>query len=213
MAGEAITPRDIVDFWFPDGPNPQPERHMELWMWRMRGGAHDEIVERYCDVTRRAAEGELDDWAGTPLGRLALIIVLDQFSRSVWAGKPEAYAQDSKALALCLEGLENGDFDALEHVWYKVMFTLPMEHCECDDHLANMDRVIEIRARMKDEAPSQLRDFYQLSVDQPKRHRAVIAKFGRHSHRNDVLGRPSTPAEREYIDNGEFPHQTDLSER
>lgn len=205
-----ITAKEIIDFWFPDGPSPEPKAHMDLWAWRMRGGADDEIIAKYSDLTERAAQGELDDWAGDPHGRLALIILLDQFPRSVWAGTPKAYAQDPKALRLCLEGLDNGHFDALENAWFKSVFKLPMEHCECPEHLANLDRVIAIADQIKEDAPENLKEMYEFAAGQPRKHRAVIAQFGRHSHRNDVLGRSSTPEELDYIAKGAFPHETDL---
>jgi uncharacterized protein (DUF924 family) len=190
-----ITPREIINFWFPDGPSPEPKAHMDLWSWRMRGGANDEIIAKYTEATERAAQGEFDSWADEPIGRLALIILLDQFPRTVWAGTEKAYAQDPKALHLCLEGLENGHFDALENVWFKSVFKLPMEHCECPNHLANLDRVIAIADQIKEDAPDNLKDVYEFAAGQPRKHRAVIAQFGRHCHRNEVLGRISTPAE------------------
>lgn len=205
-----ITPREIVNFWFPDGPSPEPKAHMDLWSWRMRGGANDEIIAKYTEATERAAQGEFDSWADEPIGRLALIILLDQFPRTVWAGTAKAYAQDPKALHLCLEGLENGHFDALENVWFKSVFKLPMEHCECPNHLANLDRVIAIADQIKEDAPDNLKDVYEFAAGQPRKHRAVIAQFGRHCHRNEVLGRISTPAELDYISKGIFPHEVEL---
>ena len=205
-----ITPREIINFWFPDGPSPEPKAHMDLWSWRMRGGANDEIIAKYTEATERAAQGEFDSWADEPIGRLALIILLDQFPRTVWAGTAKAYAQDPKALHLCLEGLENGHFDALENVWFKSVFKLPMEHCECPNHLANLDRVIAIADQIKEDAPDNLKDVYEFAAGQPRKHRAVIAQFGRHSHRNEVLGRISTPAELDYISKGVFPHEVEL---
>ena len=205
-----ITPREIINFWFPDGPRPEPKAHMDLWSWRMRGGANDEIIAKYTEATERAAQGEFDSWAGEAIGRLALIILLDQFSRTVWAGTPKAYAQDAKALNLCLEGLENGHFEALENVWFKSVFKLPMEHCECPNHLANLDRVIAIADQIKEEAPDNLKDVYEFAAGQPRKHRAVITQFGRHCHRNEVLGRISTPAEFDYISKGVFPHEVEL---
>ncbi|ALI57045.1 putative transmembrane protein [Celeribacter marinus] len=183
---------------------------MDLWSWRMRGGANDEIIAKYTEATERAAQGEFDSWADEPIGRLALIILLDQFPRTVWAGTAKAYAQDPKALHLCLEGLENGHFDALENVWFKSVFKLPMEHCECPNHLANLDRVIAIADQIKEDAPDNLKDVYEFAAGQPRKHRAVIAQFGRHSHRNEVLGRISTPAELDYISKGIFPHEVEL---
>lgn len=177
------TADDILAFWFPDGPDPEPAAHLGHWVWRMRGGAHQAVIDGYSDVTRAAVLGSLDHWAATPRGRLALIIVLDQFSRSIWAGLPEAYAQDAKALALCLEGFDNGHYDALENVWQKAMFMLPLEHCECPRHLANLDRVIALRLELPPEAPERLRASYTAAIEQPRKHRAVIAAFGRHPHR------------------------------
>lgn len=210
MTPPEITPDDILTFWFPDGPDPEPEAHMDHWVWRMRGGAHQAVIDGYSDITRRCARGELDHWAETPQGRLALIIVLDQFSRSVFAGTPEAYAQDPKALALCLAGIENGHFTALENVWFKTMYKLPMEHCECAEHLANLDRVIAIAEALLAETPENLRLYYKSAASMPKKHRAVIAEFGRHPHRNAILRRMSTPDEVEYLAAGVFPHQADL---
>ena len=205
-----ITAREIINFWFPDGPNPETQAHLNFWSWRMQGGANDEIKAKYTEVTRRAAEGEFDNWANDPIGRLALIILLDQFPRTVWSGTSDAYAQDPKALGLCLEGLKNGHFDALENVWFKTVFKLPMEHCECSKHLANLDRVIAIADQILEDAPDNLKGVYEFAAGQPRKHRAVIAKFGRHSHRNEVLGQTSTPEELEYISKGVFPHESEL---
>ncbi len=212
MVQNEITPDEILNFWFPDGTNPDAEKHIELWVWRMRGGANDEIIAKYSSVTQRAADGEFDHWAQTSKGRLALIIMLDQFPRTVWAGTSKAFSQDPETLKLCLEGFDNGHFDALENVWFKTAYRIPLEHCECPEHLENMDRAIAIGQKLFEEAPEHLRPFYQIGVQQPMKHRAVIAMFGRHSHRNEILGRQSTPEELEYIAKGNFPHNTEISE-
>ena len=206
-----VTAREIVDFWFPDGPEPEPKAHVNWWMWRMRGGAHDAVVARYADVTRRAIGGEFDHWAETPLGRMALIIIFDQFTRSVFAGTPEAFGQDGRAARLCLDGLKNGHFDALENVWQKTAYKIPLEHWECPDHMANLDLAVSIADRLAEEAPVNLREGYRRAAEQPRRHRVVIARFGRHPHRNAVLWRTSTPAEEAYLATGEFPHVRDFS--
>lgn len=200
----------VLDFWFPDGVDADLETHKNYWMWRMRGGADESIVERFSDLTARAAAGEFDDWAKTPRGRLALIVVLDQFSRSVWRNSPKAFAQDEKALALTLEGLDNGHFDALANVWEKTFFGLPLGHCEGPDLLDRIDRCIALGDKMIEEAPAHLRPMYEFSAQQPREHRRVIVAFGRHPHRNEVLGRESTPEELTYIAEGKFPHQRDL---
>lgn len=210
MSGTSITPEEIVTFWFPDGPAPEPEKHLDLWVWRMRGGANADVIDRYSRLAQLAAEGGLDGWAETPIGRFALIIILDQFTRTVWGGTARAYSQDTKALSLCLDGFENGHFDALENVWYKAACKIPLEHCECANQLANLNRAVAIAEALAEEAPDYLKEFYKVAVRQPKLHRDVIAAFGRHPHRNEVLGRESTDEEREYLAKGNFPHQTDL---
>lgn len=211
MEHTEVSSDEIIEFWFPDGPNPEVERHMELWAWRMRGGANEIILAKYSDATNRAALGEFDKWSNTPLGRLAHIILLDQFSRTVWAGTEKAYSLDPKALELCLEGLDNGHFDALENVWFKTVFKLPLEHCECPEHMANLNRAVTIADQLVEEAPEHLKEVYRFGAGQPRKHRDVIARFGRHAHRNKVLGRDSTPEEIDYIERGKFPHETDIT--
>ena len=179
-------------------------------MWRMRGGAHEAIIERYSYLADQGAKGELESWASTPTGRLALIIVLDQFSRSVWAGTPLAFAQDDRALDLCKEGLSNGHYDALDNVWQKSVFKLPLGHCECPAHIANLDLSVALGIQIAEDAPPQLHAFYRSAVQQPVKHRTVISTFGRFPHRNAALGRVSTPAEAEYVARGEFPHTSDI---
>jgi uncharacterized protein (DUF924 family) len=200
----------VLDFWFPDGAGADLETHRAYWEWRMRGGADAAIVERFSDTTERAARGALDAWAATPRGRLALVVAVDQFPRSVWRGTPRAFAQDPKALSLVLEGLENGHYDALATPWEKTFFTMPLGHCEGPDHLARLDRAIALARAIADEAPAHLRPLYEFSAQQPVEHRKVIAAFGRHPHRNRVLGRESTPAELEYLAKGVFPHQREV---
>ena len=176
----------------------------------MRGGAHAEIVERFSELTERAACGELDVWAQTPRGRLALVVVLDQFSRSVWADSPRAFAQDPKAVTLVLEGLANGHYDALETPWEKTFCIIPLGHCEGHGHLARLDVAIELARAVLDAAPEDLKPMYEFNVQQPVLHRQVIAAFGRHPHRNRALGRESTLAERAYLEQGKFPHQREI---
>lgn len=197
---------EVLAFWFPEEPDVDGDTHTRHWMWRMHGGADDEIVRRYSDLTAQAAEGSLDYWSGSPRGRLALIIALDQFLRSVWRGSAQAFAQDEKALGLVLEGFANGHYDALERPWEKTAYILPILHCEGPDHLARIDRAIELAQNIHDDAPERLKATYAFAAQQPIEFRKVIAAFGRHPHRNAILGRTSTPEEDAYIAGGQFPH-------
>ncbi len=105
---------NILDFWFPEGCSLEvgAETHRDYWSWRLHGGADTEIVERFADLTRSAAAGDLDHWVAEPEGRLALIVMLDQFSRSLWRGTPRAFAQDPAALTLAIEGQRDSNQNA-----------------------------------------------------------------------------------------------------
>lgn len=198
----------VLDFWFPEGRglDIDPALHRDNWVWRMQGKADAMVVSRFSDLTERAARGDLDDWAGNPHGRLALIIALDQFPRSVWKNSPLAFAQDPKALALTLEGYANGHYEALETPWFKTVFNLPLLHCEGPDHLERLDRAIALAQDILAKAPDPLKPGYTFAAGQPVEIRKVIAAFGRHPHRNQVLGRPSTADEQVYLAEGRFPH-------
>jgi uncharacterized protein (DUF924 family) len=198
---------EVLRFWFPDSLKDELETHNRHWAWRMRGGADAEIVARFTAVTEQAAAGALDHWAEDPEGRCALIVVLDQFSRSVWGNTPRAFSQDSRALELSLEGLENGHFAALSTPWQKTSYQLSLGHCEGPDHLARMDQAVAIAQEIQGSAPEHLRPSYAFAVEQKVLHRRVIEAYGRYPHRNAVLGRTSTPEETDYVAKGEFPHR------
>jgi len=199
-------PDKVLSYWFPENiDNADPET---LWGQGQRwmGGVPEvdrEITERFGDVLERARRGELDHyWAKTPRGRLALIIVLDQFSRHVYRGSPLSYAQDEKALQLALEGIELGmdrELGAME----RMFFWLPLGHSEdLDLHERSVGHAEEKAAN----APSHLRAGVEFGVSQAKAARDVIARFGRHPHRNEILGRESTPEELEYLRTETPPH-------
>jgi uncharacterized protein (DUF924 family) len=166
-------------------------------------------VVRFSALTVRAAEGGLDGWAQSARGRLTLILLLDPFTRAVWTSTPRAYAADPKACALCLQGLANGHFDALPRVWQKAAFKTPLEQCECDEpahHLAHLDTAVAIADKLVEQAPAELRAWYELSAGQSRRRRAVIAQFGRYPQRNAILGRASTAQELAFIASGDLAH-------
>lgn len=200
---------DVLRFWFPEGRSLaiDPQVHRNHWLWRMRGGADNDIIARFSALAAQAAAGKLDQWAADPEGRLALIILLDQFSRSVWRSDPRAFAQDPAALELSKEGFSNGHYDALPMPWFQVVYGLPLGHCEGPNHLERLDLLIRVREEIAAEVPARLQPIYQSLVKQAHDVKQVIAAFGRHPHRNRVLGRPSTPAEEAYLEAGDFPHE------
>jgi uncharacterized protein (DUF924 family) len=202
-----VTPDAVLDFWFPEsGHAADTAAHGEFWTWRMRGGADDGIRERFADLTDAAARGRLDHWVATPRGWLALVIVLDQFSRTVWRDTPAAFAQDIKAARLVLDAFGNGAYDALPNAWEKAFCLIAVGHCEGPDHAARMAGLEARAADLLETAPSHLKLNYRIVEDQTRLAREIVAAFGRHPHRNAVLGRPSTAAEQPYLAAGRFPH-------
>lgn len=209
MTGKNIQDWDeVLAFWFPEGRSPDvdPQAHHAQWRWRMQGGADAEIQARFTDLTERAAAGELEHWALDPHGRLALIVVLDQFSRSVWRDAARAFAQDPHAVLLVNEGLANGHYAALETPWFQIVYGLPLGHCEGPDHVQRLDLLIDLRDTIAAGAPSGLQPIYSTLANQARDVRKIIAAFGRHPHRNGILNRTSTDAEKTYIAKGQFPH-------
>jgi uncharacterized protein (DUF924 family) len=199
-----IEAEDILAFWFPPGLDEDQDAHSRQFQFWFGGGANERIAQRFARTHETAMQGALDAWAETPRGRLALIIVLDQFSRSLHSGTALAYAQDSKAIGLAVEGLERGFYDKLATVWEKTFFMLPLGHSE---RLADLDRCIALADALIPEAPAQVRALYQFSASQARGHRAVLARFGRQPHRNAALARTSTAEELDYLAAGTFVHQ------
>ncbi|MDH5529863.1 MAG: DUF924 domain-containing protein [Paracoccaceae bacterium] len=203
-----LAPEAVLDFWFPDdGHWTTIESHRAFWTWRMSGGADTDIQKRFAEVTEAAARGQLDHWAATPRGRLALVIALDQFPRSYWRDEPQAFGQDIKTTRLVLEAMDNGHYDALKAPWEKQFCLIAVSHCEGPDHLHRMDLCVERTRSLALDAPEHLRIMYLLAIDQTMLVRSVVERFGRHPHRNSVLGRITTDAETAYIAAGDFPHQ------
>jgi uncharacterized protein (DUF924 family) len=204
--GKAQDWRAVYDFWFPAGlAEADLEAHRRMFGWWFGGGANAGLP-RFASFVEAARAGRLDHWRATPLGRLALILVLDQFPRGLFAGTPDAYAGDPDALRIAEEGLRNGDFDALARPWEKTFFFMPLSHTEGPGHLERLEQVVTMAEAIALEAPERLQPLYRFSVGQARGHRDVIARFGRFPHRNPVLGRASTPEEAAYLTKGGFVH-------
>lgn len=199
-------PEDVLSLWFPDnGHWEDDETHQAFWIERMQGGMDERIISDYADLTLAAARGLLDHWAETPRGRLALLIALDQFPRSLWRDTPAAYGQDIKACRLALDGIETGDFDQLAP-WEQGFFVIAITHCEGPDHLQRMEMLDAIVEGIVSRLPEHLESRRERFRSQQARVKGIIARFSRHPHRNPILGRVSTPDEEAYIAEGDFPH-------
>ncbi|MDG2540027.1 DUF924 domain-containing protein [Dyella jiangningensis] len=181
------TPEEVLGFWF----DPAAEVH-----WFDRDNAFDAHVrERFGAALKAAADGELDGWSATPEGWLALLIVLDQFSRNIYRDDARAWAYDAKAQALALAGIARGDDQRLAPL-RRLFAYLPLEHAE---NLALQRHCVQLFERLVDPLPAGQRAQFENFLDYARRHHDVIERFGRFPHRNAVLGRPDTDAEQAYL--------------
>jgi uncharacterized protein (DUF924 family) len=188
----------VLDFWFgscgPDGTL-DPEKRK---MWFGNGRKHDAgIRERFGALHARAARGELDEaWTATARGQLALVVVLDQFSRHIHRGTPAAFAHDPAAQRLVISGLDRA-VDRQLHPAERAFFYMPLEHAE-DIELQRLGvRCFDGLARI---VAQPHREPYLEFLDYARRHLAVIERFGRFPHRNRILGRVSTPEEVRFLE-------------
>lgn len=182
--------QEVLEFWFADE---------NAVRWFVRDPDFDATVrERFGATLEAAAAGALDGWAATPRGWLALLIVLDQFSRNIHRGQAGAFGQDAAAQTLALEGLERRDDEVLAPL-ERVFAYLPLEHAE---DLALQWRAVTLFRALALQASPQGRGQYENFLDYARRHCEVIARYGRFPHRNAALGRPSTPDELAYLAEG-----------
>jgi uncharacterized protein (DUF924 family) len=195
---------DILFFWF--GPRPytaaRVQQHSRIWFGEPDAPElipqTDELIrERYGELTLAAARGALSAWESSPRRRLALIVLLDQFSRNIYRGSARAYAQDLQALSLTVSGMQLGADATLDPV-ERLFFYMPLMHAESLD--VQEESVAAFR-RLVEEAPAELRRTFESNLQYAIQHRGIIARFGRFPLRNRVLGRESTPDEVEWLAN------------
>jgi uncharacterized protein (DUF924 family) len=166
-------------------------------MWFGDGRQHDAgIRENFGALHERASRGELHkEWAETPQGRIALIVVLDQFSRHIHRDTPRAFAQDPAAQRLAVAGV-NHHIDRELIPAQRSFFYLPFEHAEELELQRLSVRCFDTLARVVAEVQ---RKEYEGFLDYARRHLDIIERFGRFPHRNKILGRASTPEEIEFL--------------
>lgn len=149
------------------------------------------IRSRFGPLVQQALDGGFEEWRETPQGALALILLLDQFTRNIHRGTAAAYAGDKRALHLCRQGRREGQDRALPSL-HRAFFYLPLEHAE---ERRAQDESVAAFEHLLAEAPPPLRETFQGFLEYAVRHREIIERFGHFPHRNAPLGRPSTPEE------------------
>ncbi|MBM7455889.1 uncharacterized protein (DUF924 family) [Oceanisphaera litoralis] len=169
--------QSVLQFWF--------EVLTPAQWWQKNKALDDEIRRRFGDVHRRACLGECFEWRTRATGRLAEIIVLDQFSRHIYRDQPAAFAADGMALVLAQEAISAGAERELTRQ-QRVFLYMPMMHSES---LKVHD--VALALFEKNEVADNLAF--------ERRHRDIIARFGRYPHRNAILGRESTAEEMAFL--------------
>jgi uncharacterized protein (DUF924 family) len=171
------TAEKIIKFWFEELTpkqwfNSSEELDAEIW-------------ERFGEIHNAAAKGELNSWRSNPEGSLAEIIVLDQFSRNIYRGKPGAFANDLAALVLAQEAIRKG-FHLEVETFKRSFFYMPFMHSE--------SLMIHKKAVRLFNEPG-MEDYFDYEI----KHKEIIERFGRYPHRNEILGRNSTAEEIEFL--------------
>lgn len=192
----STTPSEVLDFWLGDGIHQEwPTRDLgKRWFG---GGAEldAEVRARFGAAVEEAVAGGLRGWEQPPLTRLALIVLLDQFTRNIFRGQPRAFAGDARAQQLVLQTIAAGEDRALPCVG-RVFLYMPLMHAES---LALQDECVASFTRLIADAPEALKQRLQSNLDFARQHRDIVARFGRFPYRNAALGRADTPEEKDFL--------------
>lgn len=180
--------QDILDFWF--APPTTPEFGKTRAVWFKKDPDFDAALrEQFLKDVEAALAGQLEAWAETPLGLLALVILLDQFPRNLFRGHAKSFAGDARALALAHKAVNEG-WDAEYLPVQRWFLYLPFEHSE---QLADQELSLKLFKRL--ETYPECSGAFEWA----DKHYRVVARFGRYPHRNLLLGRESTPEELEFL--------------
>lgn len=190
---------DVLDFWLGDGlQRDWPSRNLgSLWF----GGGADldaQIRDRFGALVDAALDGRLFHWEGPLQARLALVIVLDQLTRNAFRGQARAFAGDGRAQKLVLHSLALAQDAELSRAG-RVFLYLPLMHAESS---VLQDASVQKFSELHEHAPAELRDTLAGHLRYAEEHRDIVRRFGRFPHRNAALGRPSTPEETAFLENG-----------
>jgi len=187
---------EILSFWFREQElsAPQIDRRMDIWFGEDSVFDH-EIEKEFLDDIEKASEGKLDHWADEPHGRLALIILIDQFRRNLYRGSAKAFSLDKLALKLCVEGAMERKDKGLTPV-QRMFFYMPLQHAESRKVQA---KSVELYDRLAESVSPTLQETFLTVAQFAELHKDIIDQFGRFPHRNVLLGRENTAEENEYL--------------
>ena len=177
-----IEPSEVLEFWFGDR-SAEPDAATKKKWWTKNPDFDATVRERFGAAITKACAGELDGWADSAEGALALVLVLDQFTRNAHRDKPEMYSGDEKAAEVACRALDRGDGAKLRQCEREFLY-MPLMHAE---DLALQERCVALFESEGGEAKYA------------KMHRDIVARFGRFPHRNEILSRETTSEEHEFL--------------
>lgn len=190
------TPQEVLDFWFGEIGEDGNVTTDRSWLWWKKDSQTDATIrERFEDLVQAVAAGKYADWLDTGAGRLARIIALDQFTRNIYRDTSGAFAYDSAALQMSLDGIATEQDQELPLI-QRVFFYLPLEHAE---DRAMQAESVRLFAALRDQAPPHLHETFANYLDFAERHKVIVDRFGRFPHRNEILGRESTAEELAFL--------------
>jgi len=187
----------VLDFWLGPLTDPEAATAEQTSKWFKKDPQFDRLIrERFTDDMERGLSGELDSWASSARGALALVVLLDQFPRNSFRGTPRSFAYDAKAREIARLALaRNLEQEVLPVA--SVFFLLPLEHSEnAADQAEAVERLGRSAALARGEAKKLLENYLLYAV----KHKDIIDRFGRFPHRNAILGRASTAEELEFLE-------------
>ncbi len=188
--------RDIVEavfsFWFEEGIVPGICEYRPIW-FASPPEFDAAISDRFSADFERAARNELDHMAASPKGALALILMLDQFPRSLFRSGPRAFATDAKARDICSKAIARGNDRKLTGI-QRIFCYLPLQHSE---ELEDQNRSVKLFDSLGEEK------VFHFIQEAARRHLDIIERFGRFPHRNAALSRVPTPEEHTFLESDE----------
>ena len=193
---DQIRIEEVLSFWFMEKTLSAPQIDGRMDTWFGEDPVFDEeIAKEFADDIEKASDGKLDHWAHEPRGRLALILLLDQFRRNIFRNTPEAFEKDAAALKLCVEGAMEKKDKGLAPI-QKAFFYMPLQHSE-SRKVQSKSR--EVYQRLTEAVSPTYKETFETIAQFADLHADIVERFGRFPHRNELLNRENSPEEEEYL--------------
>lgn len=187
---------EILLYWFGNIDKNQTSDLAKQKMWFTKSENTDqEIKKNFAEDVINANNGNYDSWKQDADSSMALVILLDQFTRNIYRNTPESFSGDPKALNIAIESINNG-FDKMFHPIKRFFFYMPFEHSE---DIEMQKQSLKLFNKLMHDSPDELKSTMSGFKDYAQKHYDVIERFGRFPHRNKILGRESTIEEIEFL--------------